>query len=66
MTQAIYQFVILSFTVDAEKIIFGCSTKETDFLFTCCEGLKISLHSLYSVRTKLADEVNENLKFNFF
>ena len=47
--------------VDAEKMVFEGKGKEADFLFTCCEGMKISLHSWYSLRNRLADEVNKKI-----
>lgn len=45
------------FCVDAQEMVFGTDNNETDFLFTCCEGIKINLHSWYFIRNKLADEV---------
>jgi hypothetical protein len=38
-------------------MVLGTDNNETDFLFTCCEGIKINLHSWYFIRNKLADEV---------
>ncbi|XP_071139091.1 uncharacterized protein [Mytilus edulis] len=41
----------------AQDMVFLNKKKEKDFLFTCCEGISISLHSLYSIRDKLEDEI---------
>lgn len=46
------------FCVDAQRMVFQTTDKEEDFLFTCCEGIKINLRSMYYIRNKLADEVN--------